>query len=331
MRINGREVVVALLALAVSPLASFAQQAGRTYRLGWFATVPRAEQAKTEPYSIAFEQRLRELGFVEGRNLVIEFRSNEGKLEKLPEIAAEFAKLNLDVLCCPTTEPALVAFKQATRDTPIVAVAVDFDPHVAGHIASLARPGGRITGMTHMQTDLPAKRVELLKELLPSARRIAVLADSTTTDQLASAQVGAKHVGLELQVLEFKRQPYDYESAFAKAVHAKADALLSLGTANFVPARRRITELALKHRLPSMFHHSVWVQFGGLVSYGASFASTWRRAAEQVGMILNGRNPADIPVEQPTKFELVINLKTAKALGITIPPLFLFQADEVIK
>ena len=135
---NRREVVVTLLALGVSPLPSFAQQAGRTYRLGWFAAVPRAEQAKTEPYSIAFEQRLRELGFVEGRNLVIEFRSDEGKLERLPEIAAEFARLNLDVVCCPTTEAALVAFKQATRDTPIVAVAVDFDPHVAGHIASLA-------------------------------------------------------------------------------------------------------------------------------------------------------------------------------------------------
>ena len=328
---NRREVVLTLLALGVAPLASFAQQAGRTYRLGWFAAVPRAEQAKTEPYNIAFEQRLRELGFAEGRNLVIEFRSNEGKLEKLPEIAAEFARLNLDVLCCPSTEAALVAFKQATLDTPIVVVAVDFDPQVAGHIASLGRPGGRITGMTHIQTELPAKRVELLKELLPSAHRIAVLADSTTTDQLASALAGAKRVGLELQVLEFKRQPYDFESAFAEAVHAKVDALLSLGTANFVPARRRITELALKHRLPSMFHHSVWAEFGGLVSYGASFDSTWRRAAEQVGMILNGRNPADIPVEQPTKFDLVINLKTAKALGLTIPPSFLLRADKVIE
>jgi putative ABC transport system substrate-binding protein len=196
MTMKRRDVVVALLSLGVTPRASIAQQAGRTYRIGWFAAVPRAEQAKTEPYSIAFEQRLRELGFVEGRNLVIEFRSDEGRLEKLPEIAADFARLNLDVLCCPTTEAALVAFKQGTRDTPIVAVAVDFDPHVAGHIASLARPGGRITGMTYVQTELPAKRVELLKGLLPSARRIAVLADSTTTDQLASAQAGAKRVGL---------------------------------------------------------------------------------------------------------------------------------------
>jgi ABC-type uncharacterized transport system substrate-binding protein len=200
-----------------------------------------------------------------------------------------------------------------------------------GHITSLVRPGGRITGMTHIQSELPAKRVEVLKKLLPSAQRIAVLADSSNTGQLASAKAGARSLGMELHVLEFSRAPYDYESAFAEAVRAKAQALLALGSANFVPARRQITELALKHRLPSMFHHSLWVEFGGLMSYGPNFVNTFRRAAEQVGMVLNGRKPADMPVEQPTSFELVINLKTAKALGLTIPQTLLQRADRVIE
>ena len=185
--------------------------------------------------------------------------------------------------------------------------------------------------MTHLQSELPAKRVELLKELLPSGRRIAVLADSSNTGQLAAAEAGAKRLGVELQVLEFKRAPYDYDAAFADAVRAKAQALLALGSANFVPARRQITELALKHRLPSMFHHSLWAEFGGLASYGPNFVNTFRRAAEQVGMVLNGRKPADMPVEQPTTFELVINMKTAKALGLTIPQTFLQRADQVIQ
>lgn len=328
---NRREAVTALIAFGASPLPCAAQQAGKTYRLGWLGAGARSDQAKGEPYAVAFEQRLRELGFVEGRNLVIEFRTNEGKNERLPEIAAEFARLNVDVLCCPSNEASLGALIQTTRDTPIVMVAVDFDPQATGHVGSLARPGGRITGLTHIQSELPAKRVELIKDLLPAVRRIAVLGDSTTTGQLAAAQAGAKRLGLELQPLVFKEVPYDYEGAFAKAVQAKADALLSLGTANFVPARSKITELALKHRLPSMFHHSLWVEFGGLASYGPNFVSTWRRAAEQVGMILNGRKPADMPIEQPTKFDFVINLKTAKTLGITIPQPVLIRADRVIE
>ncbi len=313
-----------LLAL---PRFALAQQSGRTYRIGILDSTGR----RTEPYYVAFDQRLRELGFAEGRNLVIEFRTTEGRMERLPELAADLERQHCDVFLAPGTEATLVAIKQASRDTPIVVVAVDYDPEATGHIASLARPGGRITGMTHIQSELPAKRVELLKELLPSARRIAVLADTSNTGQLASAQAGAKRVGVELQVLEFKRAPYDYESAFAEAVRVKAQALLALGSANFVPARRQITELALKHRLPSMFHHSLWVEFGGLLSYGPNFVNTFRRAAEQVGMILNGRKPAEMPVEQPTTFELVINLKTAKALGVTIPQSIRLRADTIIE
>jgi len=258
---NRRRFLMALGGALAWPRFALAQQAERTYRVGWLSLGPR-----TEPYNMAFEQRLRELGFVEGRNLVIEFRTALGRIERLPELAADLARQNCDVLLAPETEANLAAIKQASRDTPIVMVAIDYDPVATGHIASLARPGGRITGMTHIQSELPAKRVELLKELLPSARRIAVLADTSNTGQLASAQAGAKRLGVELQVLEFKRAPYDYESAFAEAVRAKAQALLALGSANFVPARRQITDLALKHRLPSMFHHSLWVEFGGLLS-----------------------------------------------------------------
>ncbi len=308
------------------PRFALAQQAEQTYRVGWLSSGPR-----TEPYNLAFEQRLRELGFAEGRNLVIEFRTAQGRIERLPELAADLARQNCDVLLAPEIEANLAAIKQASRDTPIVMVAIDYDPVATGHIASLVRPGGRITGMTHIQSELPAKRVELLKELLPSARRIAVLADTSNTGQLASAQTGAKRLGVELHVLEFKRAPYDYDAAFAEAVRAKAQALLVLGSANFVPARRQITELALKHRLPSMFHHSLWAEFGGLASYGPNFVNTFRRAAEQVGMVLNGRKPADMPVEQPTTFELVINMKTAKALGLTIRQTFLHRADQVIQ
>jgi putative ABC transport system substrate-binding protein len=319
-------LVTFALGLLVAPLAADAQTAERIYRVGWLSS-----QSRTEPYNMAFEQRLRELGFAEGRNLVIEFRTAQGRSERLPELAADLARHNCDVLLAPETEAHLVAIKQASRDTPIVMVALDYDPVATGHIASLGRPGGRITGITHMQSELPAKRVELLKELLPSARRIAVLADSSNTGQLAAAEAGAKRLGVELQVLEFKRAPYDYDNAFAEAVRLKAQALLVLGSVNFVPARRQITELALRHRLPSMFHHSLWAEFGGLLSYGPNFVNTFRRAAEQVGMVLNGRKPAEMPVEQPTTFELVINLKTAEALGITIPPTLLFQADEVIR
>src|SRR5437667_7415516 len=312
---NRRKFLIALGGVLALPRFGLAQEADRTYRVGWLASTGR----RAEPYNIAFEQRLRELGFAEGRNLVVEFRATEGRIETLPELAADLARQNCDVLLAPETEANLAAIRQASRDTPIVVVAVDYDPLATGHIASLVHPGGRITGMTHMQSELPAKRVELLKELLPSARRIAVLADSSNTGQLASAKAGAKRLGVELQVLEFKRAPYDYDAAFADAVRAKAQALLALGSANFVPARRQITELALKHRLPSMFHHSLWAEFGGLLSYGPNFGNTFRRAAEQVGMVLNGRKPADMPVEQPTTFELVINLKTATALGLTIP------------
>jgi putative ABC transport system substrate-binding protein len=323
-----RSFLMALGAALAMPRLAPAQQSGRTYRIGILGT----EAAwRTEAYSKAFDQRLDELGFTEGRNLVIAYRSSRGRVERLPELAVDLVRQNCDVLIAPGSEANLIAVEQASRDTPIVVVAVDYDPEATGHIANLARPGGRITGVSAVQSVLPAKRLELLKELLPKARRIAVLSDMGSAGQLEVARAGAKRLGVELHVLEFRRAPYDYESAFADAVRAKAEALLVLGSANFVPARPRIPQLALKHRLPSIFHHSGWADAGGLLSYGPNFSDVFRIAAEQVSRILKGAKPADLPVEQPTKFELVINLKTAKALGITIPQSLLLRADRVIE
>ena len=322
-----RKFLLALGGVLALPRFGLAQQTERTYRIGWLASTGR----RAEPYNIAFEQRLRELGFAEGRNLVVEFRATEGRPERLPALAADLAQQNCDVLLAPGTEANLAAIKQASWDTPIVMVAIDYDPVATGHIASLARPGGRITGVSQQQLELPAKRLGLLKELLPKAKRIAVFSDTGTAGQLKAVQAGAKRLGVALQVLEFTRTPYDYDSAFAESVRAKAEALLVLTSGTFVPARRLIPELALKHRLPSMFGNAVWADAGGLVSYAPNFSEFYRRAAEQVSLILKGAKPADMPVEQPTKFELVINLKTAKALGLTIPPLLLLQADRVIE
>ena len=323
---NRRTFLTVLGSVLAWPRFTLAQQTERTFRVGWLSASRRGE-----PYNVAFVQRLREIGFAEGRNLVIEFRTAEGRMERLPALAADLAKRNCDVLVAPGTEMNLTAIKQATRDTPIVMVAVDSDPVTTGHIASLARPGGRITGVAQQQLELPAKRLELVKELLPQAKRFAVLSDTSTAGQLKAAQVAAKRLGVALQVLEFTRTPYDYESAFAEAVRGHAEALLVLTSGNFVPARRQIPALALTHRLPSMFGNAVWIDAGGLMSYAPDFSEFYRRAAEQVGLILKGGKPAEMPVEQPTKFELVINMKTAKTLGITIPPLVRFRADRVIE
>ncbi len=322
-----RRFLTTLGGVLALPRFALAQPAERTYRVGWLSQ----SSPRTEPYNIAFEQRLRELGFAEGRNLVIEYRAAEGRTERLPQLAADLARQNCDVLFAPGSEASLVALKQASRGTPIVVVANYYDPVATGHIASLARPGGRITGVSQLQTELPAKRLELLKELLPKARRIAVFSDTATAGQLKAAQAGAKRLGVALQVLDFTRVPYDYEGAFAESGRAKAEALLVLASAYFVPARRQIPELALKHRLPSMFGNYLWAEAGGLLSYGPNFSEFYRRAAEQVSMILKGAKPSEVPVEQPTTFELVINLMTAKKLGITIPPPIRVRADRVIE
>jgi len=309
------------------PLGALAQQPSRNYRVCWLSSLA----PKTESYNATLVQRLRDLGFVEGRNLVIEYRSAEGKIERLGPLAADLARQDCDAIFAPGTEANLLAIKKVTHDTPIVVVATDYDPVATGHVASLARPGGRITGVSHLQSELPAKRMELLKNFLPGARKIAVLSDVVSTDQLALTQAAAARLGLTLVVHEFKRAPYGYEQAFAEFGHAKPDALLTLASGLFVSARKTIPALALRHRLPSMFNNRLWAENGGLLSYGVNFAVTYRRAAEQLAMILNGAKPAETPMEQAAAVEFVINLKTAKALGVAIPPSMLARADEVIQ
>lgn len=319
--------MTALGGMLASARVARAQHAERTHRVGWLST----SSTRTEAYNVAFLGRLRELGFVEGRNLVIEFRNAEGRIDRLRDLAVELGRGNFDALLAFGSELLLVALKQASRDTPIVIVAADYDPVATGHIASLARPGGRITGVSPLQSELPAKRLELLKELLPRAETIAVLADRSTRGQLDTTQATAKRLGVALKVHEFTRAPYDYEDAFAEFVQAKADAVLALASGLFVPARRLIPGLALKHRLPSMFNNYLWAEAGGLLTYGVSFPELWRRAADKVAQILQGANPGDLPVEQPSTVELVVNLKTLKALGITLPQSIRVRTDKVIE
>ena len=325
--IRRRRFLAALGALLPRPGGALAQSAERTYRVGWLDSTG----GRNEPYQLAFVQRLGELGFVEGRNLLIEFRTTQGRGERLPELAEDLARQRCDVLLAPGTEPGLAALEKATRDVPTVVIANDYDPVASGHVASLARPGGRITGVSQLQSELPVKRLELLKDLLPKIRRVAVLSDVATVGQLKAVEAGAAPLGIVLHVAEFKRSPYDYEGAFAEAVRAKAQALLALVSGNFVPARQLIPELALKHNLPSMFGNYLWAEAGGLMSYGPDFSRFYRRAAEKVALILNGAKPADIPLEQPSAVELVINLKTAKALGLMIPPAFRVRASRLIE
>ena len=322
-----RHFLLAATGALAWPLAAAGQQPGRTYRLGWLSS----GASRSEAYNVAFVQRLRELGFVDGRNLLIEYRSAGGRVEKLPELAAELARQQCDIYLAPGPEATLTALERATGDAPIVMVANDYDPVATGHVAGLAQPGGRITGVYQLQDELSAKRLELLKELLPRGRKIAVLADTATKGQLVVVRAAAKKLGLELLVHEFTRAPYDFEAAFVEFARARADGLLPLGSGLFVPARQKIPELALKYRLPGMFNTTLWTEAGGLLSYGVNFSAAYRRAAEQMGLILNGAKPAAMPVEQSTVFELAVNLKTAKALGIAIPQPILLRAVRVIE
>lgn len=319
------------LMAAVSTLATrrtaSAQQPGRSYRLGWLAS----GALRTEPYNMAFVQRLAELGFAEGHNLVIEHRTAQGRHERLPELAAELARLNCDVIFAPGAEAALRAADQASRDTPIVIVTFDYDPVTTGHVSSLARPGGRITGVSMLQTELPAKRLQVLKELLPRVRQVGVLADVATAGQLQVTRGAAARLGLKLAVHEFKTAPYDFSAAFSTFVRGKAEAVVSLGSSFFVPARQLIPELALRHKLPSVFQNSLWADSGGLISYGPDSSAAYRRAGAQVAQLLGGARPGDMPIEQPNIIEMVINLNTAKALGVVVPQALRLRADRIIE
>jgi putative ABC transport system substrate-binding protein len=279
----------------------------------------------------AFRQGLSELGYVEGKNIVIEWRHGEGKLDHLPTLVAELMRFKVDIIVTTGGTPTRAA-KEATSTVPIV-MAQDSDPVGSGFVASLARPGGNITGLSSLAPELGGKRLELLKEIVPKLSRIAILGTSTNpgyAQTIREMELAAGAFGVRLQYLDV-RAVKDIETAFRAAAMERADAVLLLVSFVLNSQRKQITDLAVKSRLPAIYYNPEWVEDGGLMSYGVSFTDLYRRAAIYVDKILKGAKPADLPVEQPTKFELGINLKTAKQIGLTIPSSVLARADKVIK
>jgi len=285
---------------------------------------------RSAPLFQAFEQRLRELGYVERQNLAIEFRNAEGKSDRLPGLAAELVRLNVDVIVT-ATDPATRAAQRATSTIPVVMVAINYEPIALGYIASLARPGANVTGIFFRHIELTSKRLELFKEMLPGVSRVTVLADAESADQFREVEAANRSLGLKLQVQDLRNPPYDIKSTFLVVMNSRPKALFVLESASIFRARTHIAQLALTNRLPTSFAFREYVEAGGLMAYGVNLADMFRRAAEYADRILRGAKPADLPVEQPTKFEFVINLKTAKALGLTIPQSVLLRADEVIQ
>jgi putative ABC transport system substrate-binding protein len=279
----------------------------------------------------AFRQGLRGLGYMEGKNLVIEQRWAEGKLNRLPALAAELVRLKVDTIVSAGPTVTRVA-KEATVTIPIV-MGFDDDPVGSGFVASLARPAGNITGLSALSPELSGKQLELLKEIIPRLSRVAVVGSSLhpgTAQSIKEMDQAAATVKVQLQHVDIL-EPNDIEPAFATATKGRADAVLVLTSVVTNSHRKQIVELAAKHRLPAIYYTAEWVEAGGLMTYGASFTDLFRRAATYVDRILKGAKPADLPVEQPTKFEFVVNLKAAKQIGLTIPPNVLARADRVIK
>jgi putative tryptophan/tyrosine transport system substrate-binding protein len=281
-------------------------------------------------WTAAFVQRLRELGWIEGRTVAVEYRWGEGRSERFPEIMAEFVRLKVSVIVTGGTA-AVIAAKQATSTIPIVFGSVA-DPVGTGLVASLARPGGNVTGLSNQSADMPGKRLELLREVVPGLRRLAIMANVSNPSnvlELREGQAAARALGLDSIKLEI-RQVEDIVPAI-ESLKDNVDALYVVTDALVNTNRVRINTVALSVRLPTMFGEKGYVESGGLISYGPNFPDLYRRAAEHVDKILRGANPADLPVQQPTKFDLVINLTTSKALGLKIPESFLLRADEVIE
>jgi putative ABC transport system substrate-binding protein len=319
---------MALLGGAVAwPLAARAQQAARRPTIGYMGVnTPVVESQRTA----AFVQRLRELGWIEGRNVTVEYRWAEGRNERFAEIAAELVQLKVEVIVTAGTA-AVVAAKQATSVIPII-FALGGDPVGTGLVASLARPGGNVTGLTQQSTDLAGKRVELLREVVPGLGRLATMANignPLAVLEMREVHAATRTLGLEVATSEIRRAE-DIAPAF-DALKGRADALYVVADPLVTSNRIRINTLALGARLPTMHGQNDNVEAGGLMSYGANFPDLYRRAADYVDKILRGTKPADIPVEQPTKFDLAINLTTAKALGLKIPESFLLRADEVVE
>jgi putative tryptophan/tyrosine transport system substrate-binding protein len=330
-----RRDFIALLggAAAAWPRAARAQQGAKVARIGYLVAFS-LESPEGRPMVDAFRQGLRERGYVEGQNIVIEYRSADSRIERFPQLANELASLNLDLILANNT-PAARAVQRTTSTIPIV-VPVMGDPVADGLVASLARPGGNITGLTFLGPELASKRLGLLKQALPNASRVGALwhpgayGERTTREMLQATEAAARTLAVELQLVEV-RGPDEFERAFSAITGNRADALLVLPSAMFFNEGKQIVDLAMKHRLPSMSMARELAKVDGLMAYGASLTDLQRRGATYVDKILKGAKPADLPVEQPTKFEFVLNLKTAKALGLTIAESFQLLADEVIE
>jgi putative ABC transport system substrate-binding protein len=332
-----RFLLTSLAGAFAVPLVAVAQSARNVPRIGYLSpSSPSDPERLASPFGerglAAFRQGLRDLGYVEGQNIAIEYRWAEGRFERLPDLAAELVRLKVDVIVSVVTQATLAA-KNATRTIPIVLVAAG-DPLGSGLVANLAHPGGNVTGPSSMYADLAGKQLELLKETVPKVSRVAVLWNPANAawqaQMLRQTEIAARALGLQVQLLK-ARGPDELEGAFAAMTRERASALLVQVDVIFALHARRIADLAAKRRVPAMYGSREHVEVGGLMSYAPNVPDLFRRAATYVDKILKGAKPADLPVEHPTKFELVVNLKTAKALGLTIPPSLLLRADQVIE
>jgi putative ABC transport system substrate-binding protein len=322
-----REFITLLGGAAAWPLAARAQQSGKVPTIGFLGSTTLSAMSE---WVAAFVQRLRELGWIEGRNIAIEYRWAEGRGERFTEVATEFVRLKVDVIVTYATPPTLAA-KRVTSAIPIVFAAAG-DPVDNGLVASLARPGGNVTGLATLTGDLAGKRLELLREVVPGLGRLAIMGNvgnPFTVQEFDEVQAAARTLGLEVDILEIRRAQ-DIAPAI-EALKGRADALYVCADPLIITNRVRIHTLALVVRLPTIYNSREYVEAGGLMSYGPNYPDLYRRAADYVDKILRGAKPGDVPVEQPTKFDLRVNLTTAKALGLTIPESFLLRADEVIE
>ncbi|HEX3600393.1 MAG TPA: ABC transporter substrate-binding protein [Lacipirellulaceae bacterium] len=325
-----REFITLLGGTAATwPLAARAQQAGQIARIGFLGTDPdNAQFATSYP---AFLAELRKLGFTEGQNLIVEYRRMDEGASKAFAGAAELIRSNVGVVVTFGPEIALKAAVAASQTTPIVMIAVNFDPIAGGYVSDLARPNGNITGLVYRAPELAAKQLELLMEAFPNNKPIAALWEPASAEQFDAAQRTAQSVHIELRSHKVENLPFDFDEAFRSIAQEGSRMVLVLSGPTFTAQRAHIADLAMQHRLPTMFTFKAYVEAGGLMSYGIDTIPIFRRAASFVAKILRGAKPSDLPVEQPTNFEFTLNLKTAKAIGVSIPTSILLRADEVIE
>jgi putative tryptophan/tyrosine transport system substrate-binding protein len=324
-----RDFLTGLAAIAngIAPAGlSSAQALRKTMRVGIASIQPR-----TGPLWTAFEQQLKDLGYTEGENLFVEFIDLKGPISSEGEAMKELVRRKADVLIASGTEIALKSAIAATDKLPIVMIAIDYDPLASHYIESLARPGGNVTGVFFQQVELAMKRLQVMRDVLQSIEAATVFWDANSVQQWQATQRAGTTLGLRLAGIELKEKPYDYDTAFAKAAPDYRGALVVMTSPAFFSDRERIAETALRHRIPSIFAFRQWVEAGGLLSYGANIGAMYRLAGDYVDRIARGAKPADLPVEQATKFEFVINLKTAKAIGVDVSTAIQLRADEVIE